>query len=292
MQNRNFFSQLALLVWSRCEALYAWPFVALCGTLLAARGWPPFYPTLGVVLATVLTTFSAYVYNDLLDAEQDRLNAVKGARPLARQQVSERLARWSIRVTGVLGIVLLLLVHPMSFLFGSLYYLVFMIYSWRPVYLKKRFLLKELSIALAMPLNGLAGMYAVQTGFHAEPFLAFMVLAFYAFTGQPVITDTSDIKEDQLAGIYTLASRLQWKSKHLVLTLGVMVVGVFLYLLYQVFDFNDLLLKIGLPFTVLILVALIAFYDTMQKYLRLVRRLANVYYLVLVIAFITSLWHQ
>ncbi len=166
MQNRNVSSQLALLVWSRCEALYAWPFVALCGTLPAARGWPPFYPTLGVVPA------------------------------------------------------------------------------------------------------------------------------FYAFTGQPVITDTTDMKEDRLAGIYTLGNRLKWKSKHLILTMGVLITGVFLYLLYRYFDFNALLLLIGLPFTVLMLIILAAFYESLQKYLRLVRRFANVYYLVLVIFFITSLWNQ
>ncbi|MBD3383615.1 T9SS type A sorting domain-containing protein, partial [candidate division KSB1 bacterium] len=56
-----------------------------------------------------------------------------------------------------------------------------------------------LSIALAMPLNGLAGMYAVQTGFHTEAFLAFVILGFYAFTGQPVITD----KDDFLSQIIT-----------------------------------------------------------------------------------------
>lgn len=290
MQKKSIIRQIILLVWSRLEVLYAWPFIAVCGAFLAAGGWPPLLATLLLISGIALTTLSAYIYNDLLDAEQDKLNAIKGKRPLARQQVSESVARGIISVSGVAGCLLLTFVHPMSFLFGFLYYVLFMVYSWRPVYLKKRFLLKELSISLAMPLNGLAGMYAASGEFYAEVFLALMVIAFFAFTAQPVIADSSDIKEDKLSGIRTLGILLTWRTKYLMLAGGVFMVGVFLVLLYRYYAFNDLLLKIALPATAIALSGLVLFQNAIKTRLPLLRKLGNAHYVILIIAFIAGLW--
>jgi len=76
-----------MLVKSRIEPIFAWPWGTLIACLMAGKGFPPITNTFLAVFSTLFITASVYIYNDYIDREMDRLNFLKKNRPLVTGEV-------------------------------------------------------------------------------------------------------------------------------------------------------------------------------------------------------------
>ncbi len=277
----NILRTASILFRSRTEAVFAWSWSAVIGCLIAARGAPPLGPSLLAVMSMIFLSFSTYIYNDLLDAEQDKLNPIKKKRPIPLGKVSAKMTRMLVGVTACAGLLIIFFVNVHSFLFALAYWVLFTVYSYRRIYLKSRFLVKELTIAVAFPLTGLVGVYAATGSFSPEAFLAMLMLAFFAFLVQPVATDSTDIKEDKLAGVHTLASRTSWSQRILLLMLGATSILMAVPIVYAFLDFNALLLIIGLPATLVYFAYLISTRHTIKANPLKIRHISHAFFVIL-----------
>lgn len=237
----GFLKSLRILAVSRGEAMAIWSWNTFMACMIAGRGSPPLVPTVLSTAAVVFITLSVYLYNDFIDIDTDRMSSLKRNRPLPQQRVSRTNALRTVLLSGVLGLTLALFVSGYSFLFALLHFSLFTVYSFPKIRLKSRFLFKELIIALGIPLTGLVGIYAVANTFSVHAFFACIVFAVFTYTGQPVLTDSTDIEEDRRTGVSSLATKLSWRRRVHVLIAGTVIVMVVIPLLYRIFGFNTAL---------------------------------------------------
>lgn len=199
------------LLRSRLEVLRAWPFAAVIGSFIATGGTPQAVPTIFVFVAVFFVSFSVYTYNDILDAKWDAMNAIKKKRPLPMGEVSPEQAWVLVWMTGGVGLLIALAINRQTFLLTLAYFLLFTIYSLPAIRLKKRFLCKEIVIAFAFPLLMFAGAYAVTAKFSEPVLYTGLIIMFFMILGQPAMNDSTDVEEDQKAGVRSLSIILPWK---------------------------------------------------------------------------------
>ncbi|MBN1543427.1 UbiA prenyltransferase family protein [candidate division KSB1 bacterium] len=209
---------------SRAEALFAWTWNTIAGVLVGSRHGLLVSEACLAIGSMFFLTFAVYVYNDLLDAHYDKSSLYKGDRPIPRKQVQPQIVKQLFYITSFIGIMGMVFVNLTSLLFAVSYYLLFWVYSWRRIYLKKRFILKELSIALAILPTGLTGYSVSQGPITADIWALYGVICLFAFLAQPSVNDSSDIKEDREAGIQTMAIRFSGKTKIQLLILATALV--------------------------------------------------------------------
>ncbi len=233
-------STLALIK-SRPEAIFIWSWCTLIACLIVGRGYPPLTPTFMAIGSTALLTASAYIYNDLCDAEMDRYNPDKKTRPLASGEVSKKFATYFIAITGILGLIASFMINSMAFLFSATYYVLYMLYSWPGVRFKKMFLLKEIVTCLGWPLLALVGVYAVTGHFSLPGIFAGIMMGVFSFLGLPALSDSLDETEDEMFEVNTLARSLSWKRRIQFLGTAILIMMVVTTLTYTQLGFNTLL---------------------------------------------------
>jgi 4-hydroxybenzoate polyprenyltransferase len=209
--------------------------------MIAGRGSPPLVPTLLVILAAVLVSASVYIYNDIIDADMDRLNETKTNKPIAKGTISKASAKLFVLLTGVSGLALSYLVSIPTFVICLLWFIVFMIYSLPEIRLKKRFIIKEVTTSSGQIFTALMGGFAVSNVLN--PSVVFAGLAFWLFTflGLPAFADTLDMKEDALYGVKTIARVLNWRRKVQLMGVGVLFMMTVMPLTYTMLGFNVIL---------------------------------------------------
>jgi len=145
--------QFALCVKSRAEAVIIYSWLSVNGLFIVCRGFPPPILLLKVFFAMTGTALGAYFFNDLCDFEDDMLGRELGAsapsnRPLGSGLVSKKIM-WVFVVTMVAsGLIVGALVNIRVFLLQVISLILNVLYSAEPIRLKKRFLFKQLTIAL------------------------------------------------------------------------------------------------------------------------------------------------
>jgi geranylgeranylglycerol-phosphate geranylgeranyltransferase len=168
----------------------------------------------GVLLpvGSFLIIIGMYVLNDLVDADLDRSNEKK--RPIPTGEVSKRDAWIFIILTNVMGFLLAsIMLNHASMLIALMILSIGLMYSAPKVALKDRFLLKTLSIALAMMLCTILGSTA---NWHVEylygntdidqltmSIYAALMLGIMVFITSPV-NDLADVTGDKAAGRRTI----------------------------------------------------------------------------------------
>ena len=271
---------------SNRQHLFGWSLNTAMCCFIAARGAPPLWPSLAAVISTAFLTFSVYVYNDILDAGQDRQSPIKKERPIPTGEASEKVARALTCVTAFIGLMIVLFVNKYSFLFAFIGWFLSMIYSHRGVFLKSRFIIKELTVTLALPATGLVGVYAATGAFSLEAFMAMLVWSFFLFLAQPVVTDAVDVEQDRWAGVQTLATRTNWNTRILLLLIGVTGVLVSVPVIYVYLDFNLLLPGIGIPVTLAFLVYLLLTRQGIKDNPVRARNISLLFFIILQLAFV------
>ena len=284
---RGFVTSLAILTRSRLEAIFIWSWNTFMACMIAGRGSPPFIPLALSVGAVGLITLSVYLYNDITDVNVDKLNSIKGDRPLPTGKASQKDALVIVYLSGLLGIVILLSVNVYSFLFGLMYFFLFNVYSYPKIRLKRRFLFKESIIALGIPLTSLIGIYAVSHSFVVHAFFASILFAIFTYMAQPVFTDSTDVEEDIVAGVKSLATVLSWKKRVQLLVTGWLAVIALIPLTYSMFEFNVVLpvyaVAGGLAFLCVVIPMLSEFEDAAFSK---ARKITYMYFILLQLFFV------
>ena len=196
---------------SRKEVMIIYSWTALVGLAIASRGLPPPLLALHLFLAMSSIGYAVYFYNDMCDLDEDLLsrelgNPTPSSRPLGRGEVSrERLMGFTIFFL-ILGLALSILVNVQVFLIQSLFLLLGYVYSTKPIRIKKRFFLKQMTISLGGAIACLLGGLAL--GDLSGYVLFFAAMSFLQiFCVNPVI-DLRDIEGDRAVGVDTIPVRM------------------------------------------------------------------------------------
>jgi 4-hydroxybenzoate polyprenyltransferase len=260
----NIIKNTSLLIKSRPEAIFIWSWCTLIACLIVGRGYPPLKPTFTAIVSTALLTASAYIYNDLCDADMDKYNPEKRNRPLASGKVSASFAKWFIAITGILGLIISYSINLTTFIFSTIYYILYMLYSWPRVRFKKIFILKEIITCLAWPILALVGIYAVQESFNAPGMYAGLMMGVFSFLGLPALSDSFDEKEDSMFEVNSLARSLSWKRRIQLLGMAIIIMMTVTILTYAQLGFNTLLPITIITSSLVLLRFIIPIYDEFE----------------------------
>lgn len=176
-------------------------FATLVGFALGAGGWRLVQPYAALAVAVTLAAeVGLFVFNDIFNLEEDRINAPH--RPLVRGEVSLREAQ----VLGVLSLATsMMLSLPLGLFPTSL--VVFAVASGMAynIWLKRTGLLGNMVVALDTALPFLFGA-SIPCGFKM-PWLVILLtlIAFLATLGREVLKGIVDMEGDRRAGVRTLA---------------------------------------------------------------------------------------
>jgi len=223
------------------ENLFSWSWATLIGSLIAGRGFPSFIPTITALFSVIAITSCVYLYNDVIDVEMDKINPKKRNRPLPSGEISKETAMQIVYISGLLGIILSMFLNQISFVFCLLYLFLFFIYSYPLIRLKKRFVIKELTVAFGYILTTLIGGTAISGSFQSTFIFAGVLYFFFSFFGMPLFHDISDVKEDQIYGVKTMSLILSWRRKVAMIVFFLLVIMTLTPFTYVSLGFNILL---------------------------------------------------
>jgi 4-hydroxybenzoate polyprenyltransferase len=259
--------------------------------MVAGRGFPPLNIMAMTIVSTILVTASVYIYNDVVDAEMDKLNTTKKDRPLVNGSISPLPAYIFICITALLGLGLAFIINLNTFLISLSWWILFFLYSYPPIRLKKRFLIKEITTSSGQIFNALIGSYAILNSLNITVVFAGLIFWLFTFLGLPAFADTLDQKEDELFKVKTLARALSWRRKVQLMGIGVLIMMTVLPLTYTSLGLS-VLLPITMVVSSLILLRWVIFPTMNQNYTTLTvlktRRNITIYLLVIQIVLIIS----
>jgi len=193
------------------------------------------------VVAMIFISTSVYLYNDFVDHDMDKLISKKNARPFTSGKVSKKFVMRFIYLSAFIGLLIVSITNIFSLIFSTIYLILFTVYSYPKIYLKRRFIIKESIIALGFPLCSLVGSYAAANRFSMNALFAATLLAIFAFMAMPALNDATDIEADKLFGVKSIAVVLNWKRKIQLLIIGVIAIMTLTPLTYISLGFNIIL---------------------------------------------------
>ncbi len=226
-----------LLIKSRAFNTFPYAWTSATGALMASHGSPPMLQFFLVVLSVFLMALSVYIYNDLVDADMDKLNPEKKNRPFTSGKVTKQQAMRFIYVTSLIAVTSSLFVSIQTGLLCIIWLALFLAYSNPHIYLKRRMLLKEGTPAMGYLLAIIMG--AVSAG-PISPNVVFGAIFWGSliFVSIPAFRDTTDLEEDTKFGIKSLASIMSWKHRIEMTLLFFLATMTLTPLTYVYFGFN------------------------------------------------------
>lgn len=208
--SRSISDKLALCLKSRSIVIviYTWP--ALIAFLISSISASTFsvFDLIRVITSVTFIGYGVYFYNDLMDYEDDRKNMEVGSpfpfnRPLGSGLVSRGELKAFVATMSILGLAIAYSINTSVFAFQSAYLILGYLYSTKPVRLKKRFIMKQFTIALGIILSDLSGAYTV--GVFNNQILLLLGLNTALCLGINPIVDLRDIHGDRAMGVKTVA---------------------------------------------------------------------------------------
>ena len=188
--------------------VYTWP--ALIAFLISSISASTFsaFDLIRVITSVTLIGYGVYFYNDLMDYEDDKKNLEVGSpfpfnRPLGSGQVSRGELKAFVALMSALGLIIAYSINTTVFAFHFAYLALGYLYSTKPVRLKNRFIMKQLTIAMGIILSDLSGAYTV--GVFNNQIIALLALNTALCLGINPIVDLRDIHGDRAMGVKTVA---------------------------------------------------------------------------------------
>jgi len=277
---KDMFYAFLLLLKSRIPNTFFYSWTAAIGALLASHGSPKIFPFVLTVLALFFLSLSVYIYNDIMDAEMDKLNPTKRKRPYASGKVSKKQAMSFVYINLLIGILFSFLVSFQVALLCSLWTALFILYSNPRVYLKRRILIKEGTPALGISLSTIIGANSVGP-LSLNVIYAAVFWGLLIFVSVPAFRDTTDLEEDRKFGVKSLASIISWKRRLEIVITFFLVVMTVTPLTYVYFGFNVLfpIIMVAMSLAVLrFMIPLLKGFD--EKNLTTVMRAGTVYAII------------
>jgi 4-hydroxybenzoate polyprenyltransferase len=148
--------------------------------------------------------YSIYLNNDICDLEDDvkyiNLGKPQAAnRPLAQGLITKKEMRIFVIFFAVLGLNAAMLINFQAFLAQLGFLTLGIAYSTEPIKLKKRFIIKYLTLASGATLSILTGGFA--SGGITGKLLFFVIVSFIIFFGLGSLNDLRDLKWDKEVGV-------------------------------------------------------------------------------------------
>jgi 4-hydroxybenzoate polyprenyltransferase len=281
--------QYLLFAKAHKENFFSWGWATLIACFIAGRGFPAPLPTILSLAAVLAITSSVYIYNDVTDADADKLNPKKCRRPLPSGYIPKEDAMRLAYLTGAVGVILSLFLNRFSFVLCMAYLFLFAIYSHPSVHLKKRFIVKELTVASGYILTSLIAGFAVAGTFQPTVVYAGLFYFFFSFMGMPAFHDITDVKEDEIYGIRTMAIVFSWKTKVQMLMIFILAVMTLTPFTYVQFGFNAALPIVVVAMGLVVLRYLVPLSAAFEQTLFLkTRKISYVYYILIHIAFVVA----
>lgn len=232
------------LLKSRIQKIFGYPFSAVVATVIASQGHPPLIDVTIIALSMFALTTCVYLYNDVSDRKMDRLSPRKQNRPLVAGRASVEEVMRVVYINAAIGFVLALYLRGVTAILIMSYFFVFMLYSYPPVYIKKRFPFKEITIASGAIFTALIGGSAV--GNISGTLLFFTVIMFgFTYLTLAVFGETLDMYEDEIYGVKTISMVLRWRTR-------VSIFAAFLFAVMVLTPFTWVQFKLNLVFPVLV----------------------------------------
>ena len=132
-----------------------------------------------------------------------RARAHPGNRPIGSGQVTDGELKAFIALVSVAGLLIAYSINVQVFAFHFAYLAMGVLYSTNPVRLKKRFIMKQLTIAMGIILSDLSGAYTV--GVYNNQIVFLLALNTALCLGINPIVDLRDIHGDRAMGVKTVA---------------------------------------------------------------------------------------
>jgi len=270
-------------------SVISWSWTTLIGCFIAGRGFPSILPTICSVSAVLAITLSVYTFNDVIDVEMDKINPKKRNRPLPSGLFTKEDAMRLTYVTGIIGIVMSLFLNRTSFILCLTYLFLFTIYSHPVIRLKKRFIIKESIVASGYILTTLIGGFAVAGKFQSTFVFAGVLYFFFSFMGMPAFHDITDVKEDEIFGVRTMAIVLSWRRKVQMLMLFILAMMTLTPFTYARLGFNAVLPVVVVAMGLIVLRYLIPLSNAFERSLFIkTRKTAYVYYILIHVVLVIS----
>ncbi len=226
---------------SRVELPLAFTFPSVIGFLISSTGPLSISQLIKLVISVTSVAYSIYFNNDLWDLEDDiryiSLGKPSAARrPLAQGLISKKEMKIFVILFAILGLGSALLINIHAFLAQLGFLALGFAYSIEPIKLKRRFIIKNLTLASGAALSILTGGFA--SGGITGKLLFFVIVSFIMYFGLGPLNDLRDLKWDKKVGIKSFPVILGPKMT-VRLMLGVLfgVMGGFILGYYQ-FGFN------------------------------------------------------
>jgi 4-hydroxybenzoate polyprenyltransferase len=240
LEKKGFLGSSIVLFRSRKEAVFAITWPLSLATIIAGKGFPPITESFLSIIAVTLLTVSVYVYNDIIDRDMDAFSKQekKKLRPIANGTISITNATRFVFITGLTGLGLCLMINPLVFAIGFVYFLLFFLYSYPSVRFKKMYLIKNLVTSLLLPIGFLMGGASIEKTISMR--IGFLSIAYYVLTFfvVPAIADMLDYEEDLAFNVKTIGNSLSWKQNLVLYNIGILVFISSSVIGYLFFDFS------------------------------------------------------
>jgi len=209
---------------------------SLVGLLVGARGFPPLLDLIEVMVIVFAVGNSVYIFNDIMEVELDRLNRVN--RPIAQGKVSRKDAACLVLILTILSLALSLYVNLETFLLTVSFLTLGFLYSAPQIYLKKRFLAKQLILAIGGFISTFMGGTVMGI---INPRVIFVSFLFFVLclAGSP-LGDLADLRGDIKMGIKSITTVYGPEFAVKVAIVFLILTGVITLLCYSWIGFNIL----------------------------------------------------
>jgi len=180
------------------HSIFALPF-ALCGAMLAARGWPSAHQLVWIVVAMVSARSAAMAFNRLADVSIDAANPRTQTRALPAGQLSPAFVTLFVAVSAALFFVASFELNHLAFVLSPVALGIVLFYS----YTKRFTRWSHLVLGLALGIAPAAAWIAIRGALDARILLLTAAVTFWV-AGFDVLYSCQDFDHDSRSGLHSV----------------------------------------------------------------------------------------
>lgn len=193
---KNLRATLEMIKWE--HSIFALPF-ALCGAMLAARGWPSAHQLTWIIVAMVAARSAAMAFNRLVDARIDGENPRTRMRAIPAGHLSPGFVRGFVLIAIAVFICAAWELNRLAFLLSPVALAVLLLYS----YTKRWTRWSHIVLGLALGMAPAAAWIAVRGSLDPRILLLTAAVTFWV-GGFDVLYACQDIDFDRQAGLHSV----------------------------------------------------------------------------------------
>ncbi len=187
---------LEMIKWE--HSIFALPF-ALCGAMLAARGWPSLRQLLWIVVAMVAARSAAMAFNRLADVSIDAANPRTQTRALPAGQLSAAFVTSFVGASAALFILASFELNHLAFVLSPVALMIVLLYS----YTKRFTRWSHLVLGFALGIAPAAAWIAVRGALDPRILLLTAAVTFWV-AGFDVLYSCQDFEHDSRTGLHSV----------------------------------------------------------------------------------------